>query len=361
VVAWVDQGAKEGNTKDLPPVPAFTDGGWQIGKPDLIVSMPQEQVINPKTADQILYFNVPTNLKEDKWVQAAEIHPGNKKIVHHVIAFVMSPESLSKSGGQRSRLSDQMAQIFFRDGSLSRVKAEAPVVDDGCNAPKGLAVDNEDSNAEGGRGSFLAGYAPGRGIDVWRPDTAKRIPAGAVVVFQLHYSSFKGTFEQPEKDRTSVGLKFTKEPPKKEIKTEGISNFLFKIPAGAGSHEVTSCRTFKQDVQVISYMPHMHLRGKDMKYEIIYPDGRKETLLWVPKFNFNWQTMYELKKPLFVPKGSRMIITAHFDNSDKNKYNPDSKKEVRWGDPTYDEMMIGWMDYLVDNTTKPDIAKGAGK
>src|ERR1044072_5715895 len=249
VVAWVDQGAKEGNAKDLPPAPAFTDGGWQIGKPDLIVSMPQEQIINPKTADQILYFNVPTNLKEDKWVQAAEIHPGNKRVVHHVIAFVMSPESLAKSGGQRSRLSDQMAQIFYRDGSLSRVKTEAPVVDDGCNPPKGLAVDNEDSNAEGGRGTFLAGYAPGRGIDVWRPNTAKRIPAGAVVVFQVRYSSFRGAFEKPEKDLTSVGLKFTKEPPKKEIKTEGISNFLFKIPAGAGSHEVSSCRVFKQDVQ----------------------------------------------------------------------------------------------------------------
>jgi hypothetical protein len=101
-------------------------------------------------------------------------------------------------------------------------------------------------------------------------------------------------------------------------------------------------------------MPHMHLRGKDIKYEVIYPDGRREILLWVPKFNFNWQTMYYLKKPISIPKGTRAVITAHFDNSVKNKYNPDATKAVRWGDPTYDEMMIGWMDYVVPNSKKPD-------
>jgi hypothetical protein len=108
-------------------------------------------------------------------------------------------------------------------------------------------------------------------------------------------------------------------------------------------------------------MPHMHLRGKSMKYDLIYPDGKQETLLWVPKFNFNWQTMYYLKNPLQVPKGSKLVVTAHFDNSAKNKYNPDVKKDIRWGDPTYDEMMIGWLDFITDNSAKPETAGRAGK
>jgi len=117
-------------------------------------------------------------------------------------------------------------------------------------------------------------------------------------------------------------------------------------------------------VQVVNYMPHMHLRGKDMKYEIVYPDGRRETLLWVPKFSFNWQSVYWLKKPVMIPKGSKLIVTAHYDNSAKNKYNPDPKKDVRWGDPTYDEMMIGWLDVMVDNpakAVKPDAARAGSQ
>ena len=123
-------------------------------------------------------------------------------------------------------------------------------------------------------------------------------------------------------------------------------------------------QTVPVDLQVVNYMPHMHLRGKDMKYEVIYPDGRRETLLWVPKFNFNWQSTYWLKKPVMIPKGSKLIATAHFDNSTKNKYNPDPKKDVRWGDPTYDEMMIAWMDVMVDNPAKapkPDAARAGRK
>jgi hypothetical protein len=136
------------------------------------------------------------------------------------------------------------------------------------------------------------------------------------------------------------------------IFTSAVANLGFKIPAGADNHEVTACQTFPLDAQILTYMPHMHLRGKDMKYEVIHPDGRRETLLWVPKFNFNWQAMYFLKNPIPIAKGTKVIVTAHFDNSSKNKYNPDPSKPVRWGDPTYDEMMIGWFDVLVPNPAK---------
>jgi hypothetical protein len=145
------------------------------------------------------------------------------------------------------------------------------------------------------------------------------------------------------------------------LNTIGIQNHYFKIPAGATNHEVSACYTFDSDVKLMSYMPHMHLRGKDMRYDVIYPDGRKETLLWVPKFSFNWQTMYYLKKPVSIPKGTKMIITAHYDNSDKNKYNPDATKDIRWGDPTYEEMMIGWMDYYLDTPATPDKAAASAR
>jgi hypothetical protein len=149
-----------------------------------------------------------------------------------------------------------------------------------------------------------------------------------------------------------MGLIFAKAPPDRRAVTFTVPNHFFKIPPGAANHRVTAAYTFDREVQLISYMPHMHLRGKDMKYEVVFPDGRRETLLWVPKFDFNWQTVYRLKNPMIVPKGSRIIVTAHFDNSAKNKHNPDPTKAVRWGDPSYDEMMIGWLEYVVTNENR---------
>ena len=165
------------------------------------------------------------------------------------------------------------------------------------------------------------------------------------------------------KDRSSIAMIFAKQPPDKMVITSAAANIMFKIPAGDANHEVVACQTVPRDIEVVNYMPHMHLRGKDMKYEAVYPDGRKETLLWVPKFSFNWQATYWLKKPLLIPKGTKLIVTAHFDNSAGNKYNPDPKKDVRWGDPTYDEMMIGWMDIMIDNPfkPKPESASKAGQ
>jgi hypothetical protein len=165
----------------------------------------------------------------------------------------------------------------------------------------------------------------------------------------MHYSKATG---KPEKDRTSVGLFLAKKPPEKMMTSFGVINHYFKIPPGADNHEVTGCFTFSRDVDLYTYLPHMHVRGKDMKYEVVYPDGRRETLLDVPAYNFNWQMMYRLEKPIFIPKGSRMIVTAHFDNSKKNRYNPDPTLPVRFGDPTYDEMMIGYFDF---------VAKGPGR
>jgi hypothetical protein len=364
IVAWVDQGAKEGDAKDLQPVPEFAStSGWRLGKPDAVFDIGKEFTVEPGMPDTIQTFIVPTNFKEDKWVTAAEILPGNRKVVHHVIAFIQTPEMIAQfqKGEGRARALMQ-SDVFYRDGTLMKVKADAPVIDDGCSNANGGSAFKRPSASEGGDafGLFLAGYAPGKGIDVFPAGTAKKVPAGSMLVFQMHYSSYGGKFEGQQGDRTRLGLHFASKPPERSLNTVGIQNHYFKLPAGDGNHEVTACYTFDADVHLTSYMPHMHLRGKDMKYDVIYPDGRQETLLSVPKFSFNWQAMYYLKRPVALPKGTKLIVTAHFDNSEKNKFNPDPKKTIRWGDPTYEEMMIGWMEYYVDGKPSTERAVAGG-
>lgn len=352
IVTWVGQGAKEGNPEDLPPLPRFFPG-WKMGKPDYVLAMSEDYTIEAHAPDSYVYVTFPTKFKEDTWVQAAEILPGNRRIVHHVIAHVLTPEALA-SGAKRDNAEFPQAEneptIFYKQGSLSRVKMDAPVIDDGANAPNGGSLFNRRTDDGGGGYSvLLASYAPGKGPDVYPPGTAKRIPAGSTIILQIHYSSFHGAIKTPQKDRTIVGLIFAKEPPEKRAVTFTVPNQFFKIPPGAANHRVTAAYTFDREVQLISYMPHMHLRGKDMKYEVVFPDDRRQTLLWVPKFEFNWQTVYRLKNPMMVPRGTRIIVTAHFDNSAQNKHNPDPTTAVRWGDPSYDEMMIGWIEYVVPN------------
>jgi len=355
IVTWVVQGAKEGNPEDVPTPPRYFPG-WNMGKPDYVLAMSEPYTVEPHAPDSYVYVTFPTRFKEDRWVQAAEILPGNPEIVHHVIAHVITPQAPS-AGAKRVSAefpqADTEPSIFYKEGSLSRVKMDAPVIDDGANAPNGGSLfkgRTGDGAAE--YSVLLASYAPGKGPDVYPPGTAKLIPAGSTIILQIHYSSFHGTIETPQQDRTILGLIFAKEAPAKRVVTFTVPNHFFKIPPGAANHKVTAAYTFDRDVQLISYMPHMHLRGKDMKYEVVLPDGRRQTLLWVPKFEFDWQTVYRLKNPMEIPKGSRIIVTAHFDNSARNKHNPDPTKAVRWGDPSYDEMMIGWLEYLVPNGNK---------
>ncbi len=346
IAAWVDQGAKEGNPRDLPPAPTWADG-WKIGKPDVVLTMQEEYTLAASGSDEYTNFTIPTSFKEDVWVQAAEVHPGNKRVVHHVIAFIQTPQMLASykaSGGKPSAQS-----IFYQDGTLIRTKLEAPAHDDGCKAPNGGLARG---SGQEGLGFPLCFYTPGKDVDVWPAGVAKSIPAGSNIVIQVHYSKTTG---KVEKDRTSVGLIFAKTPPAKVLSAFGVINHYFKIPPGSDNHEVKGCYTFSRDVEIYGFLPHMHLRGKDMKYEVVYPDGRQETLLSVPNYNFNWQTLYKLDKPIGLPKGARMIVTAHFDNSEKNKYNPDPTKTVRFGDPTYDEMMVGYFDYVTKTATRNTI------
>ncbi|HSB12739.1 MAG TPA: DUF3471 domain-containing protein [Blastocatellia bacterium] len=349
IAAWVDQGAKEGNPRDLPPAPSFPDG-WKIGKPDIVLSMQEEYTLEATGSDEYINFTMPTSFKEDVWIRAAEIHPGNKKVVHHVIAFIQTPQFQAQWKATQGKPSPR--SIFYQDGTLIRTKLEAPTYDDGCTAPDGGFARG---SGQEGLGFPLCFYTPGKDLDIFPDGMAKAIPAGSNIVLQVHYSKTTG---KVEKDRTSVGLFISKEPPQKVLTSFGVINHYFKIPPGADNHEVKGCYTFSRDVELFTLLPHMHVRGKDMKYDVVYPDGKTETVLFVPNYNFNWQTLYKLNKPLVLPKGTKMIVTAHYDNSERNKYNPDPTKTVRFGDPTYDEMMVGYFDYVTNakprNTAKID-------
>jgi hypothetical protein len=302
IVAWVDQGAKEGNPADLPPTPKFTQG-WKIGTPDVVLSIEEF----PVPADGVVpykFFSAPTNFTEDKWVIAAEIRPGAAGVVHHVIVTAIEPGSARRN-------------------------------------PDGM----------------LVGMAPGMPPMTLAPGQAKLVKAGSTLIFQMHYTP-NG---KAARDRTSVGLIFAKGPVSKQVITSGAFARRLEIPAGAPNHEVLSSYTFKEDSHVHMFMPHMHLRGKDFLYRAVYPDGTSKIVLSVPRYNFNWQLSYVLKQPLAMPKGSRLDCVAHFDNSPNNKYNPDPTKVVRWGQQTWEEMMIGWFDYTLDrqNLARQDITPGA--
>jgi peroxiredoxin len=296
LLQWLDQGCPKGDDRDLPPPRDFVTG-WSIAAPDLVLSMAEEFAVPaaaPKGGIPYKYFTVDPRFTEDRWVVEAEARAGAPEVVHHIIVFVVAP-------GQR----------FYPDRPGNVV---------------------------------LCGSAPGDTALHLPAGTAKRIPAGSKLVFQLHYTP-NG---RARTDRSSVGLVFAKEPPRYETRTVPVLNYLFRIPPGDGNYKVESRRPFREDAMILGFMPHMHLRGKDFLYEAIYPDGHKETLLSVPHFSFGWQSNFQLAEPLRVPKGTVIHCIAHFDNSADNPNNPDPKATVRWGDQTWEEMMIGWMEYATE-------------
>ncbi len=348
IAAWVEGGAKEGNPKDLPPAPQFADG-WGIGKPDLVLEMSEDYELPASGPDEYQYFDIPTTFSEDRYVQMAEARPGNRKVVHHIIAFVQPPGSPSLASVKRE-FKDKAIEMslnkspFYRDGLLIRTKPETPIFDNGADIPANLRGFNNVDN-------FLTAYAPGHNPDIWEPGIAKKVPKGSFIRLQVHYSKIAGS---PQKDRSLIGLVFAKEPPKRLLQTRAASNVFFKIPAGADHHKVTAVWPISRDIRLYTLLPHMHLRGKAMEYKAVYPNGKSEVLLNVLHYSFAWQTGYKLKTPKLIPKGSRLEVTGWFDNSAKNKFNPDPAKEVRHGEPTYDEMMMGFFDY---NIEWPAVAK----
>jgi hypothetical protein len=340
IVQWVKEGAPEGNPADRPPMPSYPDG-WKIGKPDAIVPIPADYTVKPHDPDQYVYLRVQTNFPEDRWVSAVELRPGNRRVVHHAHVYLYVPPKPkpadAKAGSAKKE--DKPSPFIKRDGT-NHINPLMPVVDDGCSLPHGgnAFADPQENN-------IFGSYLPGKDPDLFQEGYARKIPKGAVLEFQIHYNA--QTITQPETDRTSVGFIFAKEPVKQQLRRVDVSNHFFKIPAGDPNHEVTACYVFPKNVELMSYTAHMHLRGKDMMFEACHPDGRREILASVPKYDFNWQTEYQLAEPVPIEAGTKVKITAHFDNSANNPYNPDPTKDVRWGEPSTEEMMDGWFEFIL--------------
>jgi len=310
LVAWVDGGAKEGDAKDAPKPKQFAEG-WSIGQPDQVFTMPQAIDIPASGVIDYTYVVIPTNFTEDHWVQAAEARAGARRTMHHIIAFIRPAGS--------HWLKDAQPGVPY----IPRKNAQGQ-------------ASIEDSVP----GEMLVGWAPGLPPTELNPGEAKLLKARSDIVLQLHYTpNGKAT-----SDISKVGLIYAKQPPQRRVMTLNALNVFLKIPPGAPNQEIHSQLTLHEDVNLVSLMPHMHLRGKDFEFRAVYPTGETQTLLQVPRYDFNWQLSYVEAKELPLPKNTRIECTAHYDNSPNNPHNPDPTKEVRWGDQTFEEMMIGFFD-----------------
>ncbi len=319
LVAWVDAGAKAGNAKDAPKPVEFAEG-WLIGKPDVVFEVTNPVQVPAQGVIDYQYVRIPTNFTEDKYVQFAEARPSDREHTHHIIAYIRDPRS--------PWMKDTPVGTAFvpsRDGQ------------------------GRGGNGGGGFGDFLAGYAPGTIPELLKPGQAKLVPKGADIVFQLHYTADG----KPGSDKSKVGLIFAKEPPKERVLTMAATTAKFEIPAGDPNYRVDSEMTLYADSTLTMMLPHMHLRGKDFEFTVKYPDGREEKLLEVPHYSFSWQLSYYLDKPLFLPKGTTIKCTAHYDNSANNKYNPDPTKAIRFGEQSWDEMMFGFFEVAVAPNMDP--------
>jgi len=348
--AWVKGGMKKGDAKDAPLAPVL-EQGWHI-KPDVVFTIPEFPV--PKTAlDDYEYFYVPTNFTEDKWIQAGEVLPGDRRAVHHATVSVVDQAELAKHMAEHAKEDAGVDQYHYRTGKVLHLRPDAPVIDDGCAAPDGGGIPG---NPSGYLNIVPAIYLPGHMPEMRPPGYALRIPAGAYLQYQIHYSNHHGL---DLNDHTSVGLVFAKEPVKHEVAQYEIWNNMFLIPPNDDNHRVTSCFTLPKDVTAVAYTAHMHFRGKSMMTKAIYPDGREEVLLNVPNYDFRWQETYFLKQQFLLPKGTKLMTVAYFDNSKNNPQNPDPSKALRWGEPSDEEMMGFWLQFADPQlvTEKPAAAK----
>jgi hypothetical protein len=296
IARWVDGGAPQGNAKDMPTPPQFADG-WQLGEPDQIIELPEVQI--PATGPD--YFPTPTitpDLKEDRWIRAIEIRPSNREVTHHSVIFATDTRAMFNAGG-----------VF----------------------------------------DVLGVWAVGTPPTVYPDGMGRWVRRGQSLRTNLHYHP-NG---KPQIDRTKIGLYFGKGELKKEVAAALAGNVTFSIPANTPNFELRSAYVVDQDITVVSYFPHMHLRGKDMKMTATYPDGRSETLLNVPAYDFSWQMFYYPKARVSLPKGTRVDLVAHYDNSPANKNNPDPTKAVTFGEASTSEMMFGMFEFTADRGVSP--------
>ncbi len=309
LAAWVSAGAPAGDPKTAPP-PREWPQGWNIGTPDQIFEMPAPFSLPAKGAIDYQYLILPTHFTEDRWVQKVEVRTSSRSAVHHAVVYIREPGSK------------------WLEGEPLEKPFSVPLT-------KGFTTSD-----------LLMVYTPGNSYDQWPPGVAKRIKAGSDLVLQMHYT----TSGKATEDRTRIGLVFAKEPPKQAVLSLQMSNDRFVIPPGDSNYRVQVSGTLPNDALLIAMFPHMHLRGKAFEYLITGPNGHVETLLKVNHYDFQWQLNYRLAEPRLIKAGTRLTWVGYFDNSPNNPNNPDPTAEVRFGEQSWEEMMIGFFDVVVDST-----------
>jgi hypothetical protein len=313
--AWAERGAPAGQQSDSPPSPQWTEG-WNIPPPDAVMKMPQPVVI-PAAGDlEYTYEIVPTRFADDRWVQMSEVRPSSRDHVHHAVVYIRPPGSDWLRGAPTGM---PFTASSLGDEHLRHAAHET-------------------------KSDMLLVYAPGSSPDQWPDGMAKLIPAHSDLIFQMHYT----TNGHEARDQSSVGLVFSKHVPAERVLTLQLANDhdTIPIPPGADNYRVEVHGTLPNDCTLLSFFPHMHLRGKRFEYHLIQPDGRDEILLRV-NYDFYWQLSYRLAQPRLLKAGSRLEAIGIYDNSRHNRHNPDPDSAVTWGDQTYNEMMVGFFDVAV--------------
>ena len=311
--AWTQAGAPEGDPRDAPPPRKWAEG-WIIPQPDLVVEMPRPVTLPAHGDVEYTYEIVPTGFREGKWIQMSEIRPSSRESVHHAVVYIRPPNSK-----------------WLRHAPIGTPFTASDLTDE-----------QDRRDAHWTDSDLLLVYAPGSSPDHWPDGMAKFVPAGSDLVFQMHYIS-RG---HPATDQTSIGLVFAKTPPKQRVITLQLTNDHFVIPPGVDDFRVEVHGTLPNDATLLSFFPHMHLRGKAFEYNIVRPSGGIDTLLRV-NYDFYWQLSYRLAKPLPLKAGTMLQAVAWYDNSRNNPHNPDPDVAVRWGDQTSEEMMVGFFDIVV--------------
>ncbi|MGV3722279.1 MAG: redoxin domain-containing protein [Actinomycetota bacterium] len=308
LLAWL-RGTRAAGNPDDAPLPRKFDPNWSIPKPDAVFQLPEPVAVKAEGTMPYVTREVETAFTEDKWVQAIEVAPTDRSVVHHVLVAVLP----ARGGRPVNHLQDELSGFF------------------------GI-------------------YVPGNSTLSYPDGFAKKIPAGSRLRFQMHYTpNGKATTDQ-----TRIGLKFAAKPPEHEVRVAGIANILLNIPPGAADHPETARLPVPVEARIMAFLPHMHLRGKAARYDLVSPDGSRQTLLDVPRYDFNWQLYYRLKDPLLLKPGSRVEFTGRFDNSAGNPANPDPGKRVRWGAQTFDEMLLGYVEYYLETPGGEGLPSGIG-
>ncbi len=343
LVRWVNNGSKVDGEND--PLTALTwpTTKWSLGEPDLIVQVPEQSIPATGVVD---YMDIPVDLglEKDVWIKGSEVVPGDPAVLHHIITTVIPPEgapdmqqilmdllaSLPAEKAQSIRTKLFAAVASGQQPDIGEIFKEIPEIDIGVFLGGGNDPD---------LGS-VAGYAPGNSVSLNPPGVGGLLKAGTTLNLQMHYT----TSGKETTDATEIGIYFY---PEGEVPAErmsgGVGNaFSISIPAQAKDHEMELVTLVPEEAELYSLMPHMHFRGKRMKFKAIYPDGSEEMLLSVPAYSFNWQLAHELEEPLRIPAGTKIVATGAFDNSSQNPYNPDPTEEVNWGEQSWEEMFMGF-------------------